>query len=139
VKQLCCSSFISLVGLCSMGCATVAPPASQTGLQLRADASCRELSAPDGKTQKYCGSAEQWAEFDRRIALIQAGVTCRWANTSHELCLNASQWKTYELRRSSVSDAASMVQMRPTGGPYDNGVSSSMFGPVSMDPVNLGR
>lgn len=55
-----------------------------------------------------CGSAEQWAEFDRRAALINAGVTCRWARTANELCLTEEQWEVYARRTQNYADAQRM-------------------------------
>lgn len=64
------------------------------------ESTCRVvITAGVKKEQVYCGTEKQWAEFDRRVKLINAGVTCRWARTPRELCMNSKQWKEYDRRQ----------------------------------------
>jgi hypothetical protein len=48
------------------------------------------------RTQRYCGSTDQWAELEQRV-----GFRCRGAGEKTELCASASQWKRMDLSRAS--------------------------------------
>jgi hypothetical protein len=62
-----------------------------------AQKSCRKVITQQNKEGAVmCGTAEQWAELDRRVAAMNAGVTCRQPKTPNELCMNAEQWKQYD-------------------------------------------
>jgi hypothetical protein len=70
------------------------------------DTTCRRINAPDDEENPlYCGNAREWAEFDRRAAMINAGVTCRKEPVVGELCMTADQWKKYRLRASDMAQA----------------------------------
>jgi hypothetical protein len=92
MRQLHSIALAAVFGLTAFGCATVTPPTSQHQAS-SADTSCRNVASPDGKVQSYCGTAEQWAEFDSSIAKVDQGLSCRNVNTSRALCLYAKQWK----------------------------------------------
>lgn len=54
-------------------------------------------SGDDPEGTVVCGDAAQWAEFDRRAAILNSGVICRWAPLSAErLCMTEAQWESYE-------------------------------------------
>jgi hypothetical protein len=100
-------SLITLAGLISLGCVTAAPPTSQPLTWSSDDVSCHRITA-NRKTQIYCGSPEQWRELDRRMALMNSGVTCRNARTPQELCLSAEQWKHLDRIAGNRAQAANM-------------------------------
>jgi hypothetical protein len=57
--------------------------------------SCRQLIAPgEQKVRTACGDIAWWDAFDTWA--VTAGVTCRWARTPQELCLNAEQWNNFD-------------------------------------------
>jgi hypothetical protein len=85
-------ALVSLIGLAAIGCATVTPSTPQDQAST-AQSSCRKVASPDATIHSYCGTAEQWAEFDARTAQVDQGLSCRNVNTSHALCLYAKQWK----------------------------------------------
>ena len=91
-KRACRSlSLFAIAGLFGLGCVAVPRPVAQS-LAGSPDAfSCRDISV-SGTAQTYCGSSGQWQEYDRRMALRDAGVTCRNARTPQERCLSARQW-----------------------------------------------
>ncbi|HTQ99365.1 MAG TPA: hypothetical protein VMH83_05225 [Candidatus Acidoferrum sp.] len=89
---------VPAAGIAAVGDQTVAPAA---------EAICRQVTTTtDGirKEQNYCGTAAQWAEFDRRTSLMNAGVTCRNARTEQELCMTAQEWQKYDHRRSDLAN-----------------------------------
>jgi hypothetical protein len=100
-------SLIALAGLINLGCVTVPPPASQPLTRTSDDVSCHKITA-NRKTQIYCGSPEQSRELDRRMALIDSGVTCRHARTPQELCLSAEQWERLDRMAGNRAQAAGM-------------------------------
>ncbi len=58
------------------------------------DTSCRRLVKPgNNRIQGFCGDRAQWEEFDTWA--VNAGVTCRLAGTSQELCLTVAQWNSF--------------------------------------------
>ena len=86
-----------------------AQPASNDSRATSQENLCKLVTSNiDADGTVYCGSAEQWAEFDRRAALINDGVTCRWANTTRERCMTADQWVIAERRARDIAQAASM-------------------------------
>ena len=93
MRNLYLITLAAVFGLSAMGCATMTPPGSQKQAQSTAQSSCRKVASPDGKVHSYCGSAEQWAEFDARTAKVDQGLSCRNVDTSRALCLYAKQWK----------------------------------------------
>ncbi len=95
MKHLYSMALVALVGLTGAGCSTLKPPATE----LAADATCRKVIAGGEKEQVVCGSAAQWAEFDRRAEFINSGVTCRWVRTPRELCMFPEQWARFDSRR----------------------------------------
>ena len=98
---------VAIAGLSSLGCVAV-PGRMPQSLAGSADGvSCRVISA-GGKAQTYCGIPEQWREFDRRMALRDAGVTCRNARTPRELCLDARQWARVDRMAADRAQASNM-------------------------------
>lgn len=94
------TAFASLPMLCH----AEAAPASTSS-----ENSCRKIiSTKDPAGTVYCGNAAQWAELDRRISLMKAGVTCQVVASGKELCLNDADWKQYNRMVRSVSLAARM-------------------------------
>jgi hypothetical protein len=91
----------ALLGLSVLGCASVTPPASRNLSWLPAHAHCRNVASPDGTIRSYCGSPEQWAEFDSRMAQVDQGLSCRRSRTSQPLCLFAKQWNYMDTHRTS--------------------------------------
>jgi len=89
-----------LVGLTGFGCATVTPTTSQNHAQSTGQ-SCRTVASPDAKLNSYCGTTEQWSEFDARIAQVEQGLSCRDVGTPKALCLYAKQWKYADRRQSA--------------------------------------
>jgi hypothetical protein len=77
---------------------TARAPEAPTG-----DTSCRRLIKPGNNgIQSVCGDRARWEEFDTWA--VNAGVTCRLAGTSQELCLTLAQWNN--LARPLVNSAA---------------------------------
>ena len=93
-------ALLGFVALSAAGCAGVAP-ASRKVAEFPNAAVCHKVTT-NKRTAVYCGSAYQWVELNRRVAWINAGVTCRWARSSRETCLSAEQW-----RRLGASQAGS--------------------------------
>ena len=89
------TSLLVTVCLSVIGCATVKPPDTRIQTQATADPGCRKVMA-SGKEQLLCGTPEQWAEFDRRAALVNAGVSCRKTATAGRMCLTAKQWDAFD-------------------------------------------
>ena len=88
------------------------------------------ITAGAKKEQVYCGSEKQWAEFDRRVKLINAGVTCRWARTPRELCMNSKQWKEYDRReREHYQEQERDISAR--AGPAEAGRATEIFSAVN--------
>ena len=122
----------ALVALPVAGCAT--GTVNVAAAQAAGD-TCRMLPGQNGEPdQVYCGNAEQWAELDRRAALINAGVTCRFARTPQEVCLPDDQWEEYDRR---VAQYAAINRPGPTmeagafsGSNYD--YSFSMMSPTTV-------
>ena len=104
-------ALIVLAGLAGAGCVAVRAPAptavSPPIAQSSDGGSCREITA-NRKVQTYCGSPGQWQEFDRRMALVNAGVTCRNPRTPQELCLTARQWARVDRMAANRAQAANM-------------------------------
>jgi beta-lactamase regulating signal transducer with metallopeptidase domain len=71
---------------------------------------CRRIVKPaEDAGQVLCGTADQWAEFDRRVALINEGVICRWAPTRRgQVCMTEEQWRVADRRERNFHDAARM-------------------------------
>jgi hypothetical protein len=95
-------------------CAVVANPHRSRSLRTASvpkappgDTSCRRLiKAGRNRIESVCGDHALWEEFDTRA--VNAGVTCRLAGTSQELCLTAARWKFFDnpLRRGLPSGAS---------------------------------
>ena len=90
------TSPVLVAWLAVAGCATVQPPpGTQIQAQASADPACRKVVA-SGTEQLYCGTPEQWREFDRRVALVNAGVRCRKSASGPQMCLTAKQWDAFD-------------------------------------------
>ncbi len=79
----------ALAALCLAGCAGTPV---QKPVAAAADVTCHNVSS-NGRSTAYCGTAAQWQEMNRRIALRDAGVTCRFAHTPNEVCMSQEEWK----------------------------------------------
>ena len=98
---------VAITALTAAGCAGTPDPAPAGTAVATGQTSCRKLITPGEEADPVlCGTAEQWAEFDRRAALINAGVTCRKLPT--EVCLTAEQWKTLDRRSWNLAEAQRM-------------------------------
>lgn len=103
------------------GCAGA--PATQTSFSAppEAQTDCRDV-IPPGETEirNLCGTPEQWAELDRRLALVEAGVTCREmltgssSNVYKTLCYTPEQWAEFE--RQQAAESIDRIQNRGTFG-----------------------
>ena len=89
------NSTLAMVCLSVIGCATVKAPGTQIQTQASADPDCRKVLS-SGKEQLYCGTPEQWQEFERRVALVNAGASCRKTETATRMCLTAKQWDVFD-------------------------------------------
>jgi hypothetical protein len=75
---------------------------------------CRRLITPgDEEDPTLCGNAEQQTEFDRRAALINAGVICGAASAFDQAlrrrtCMTAEQWEAHDRYVRNYADAARM-------------------------------
>ena len=89
-----------LVALSGLGCATAPTGAAHDAAQSLADSSCRNVPSltQPGKVESLCGSAAEWAEFDRRVAELEQGFSCRPVKDSPPLCLFARQWEEVDRR-----------------------------------------
>jgi hypothetical protein len=96
MRQLHTLALALFAGLSGLGCAT-APMGAAPGL---AESRCRNVPslALPGKVEPLCGSPAEWAEFDRRVAELRQGFSCRPVKDSLPLCLFASQWKDVDRR-----------------------------------------
>ena len=82
-------------------------PATVTGPD--EELTCRKIideNTPQG--QVYCGTPEQWVELDRRIALMNKGMTCRWPDTPREACMTVAEWEKYDRRVRDIQETARM-------------------------------
>ncbi len=116
MKQLPALSLVTLALLAVAGCAT-APPSAQsactrlsrpgdTKIQMYCSSpggdvvvnsgwrskSCRRVVKPgDGMAVlNFCGNSAEWDVFDSWA--VGADMTCRWAGTRHELCMDTAKW-----------------------------------------------
>lgn len=71
---------------------------------------CRDFVGPgETKPRNVCGTPEQWAELERRIALVEAGVTCRemltgsTSNVLKTFCYTPAQWEVFEREQARES------------------------------------
>ena len=101
-------SYVTVILLSSALCSNVSAETTSNTVNSGKGLTCR-LIIVNGvmKEQDYCGTDAQWAEFDRRVKLINAGVTCRRARSARELCMNAEQWKVYDHRARNFAGLAS--------------------------------
>lgn len=53
----------------------------------------------------YCGSAQQWAQFDKTMAQSNNGVSCRQGKRPQEVCLFTAQWQYVDRMKSLTSRA----------------------------------
>jgi hypothetical protein len=124
MKQLLPFAIAALIALPAAGCAT-APETMQVAAAQAAGDTCRQLVPPGSEEpQVLCGSTEEWTEFDRRVALIDAGVTCRSASETpalaasrrlgpSELCMTGEQWAELDRRvRGQAGAGTSMDEGR---------------------------
>ena len=113
VKILPVTLFISMSAI---GIAGAQPAAGSVTSPAEPESTCRRvISEQDQGGTVYCGTEEQWAEFDRRVELINAGVTCRYAYTAYERCMTAKQWKVFDRRQRGISDALGMGREASSG------------------------
>lgn len=128
--------FAALVILGVAGCVT-APPGASTTITQPAEQTCRQISAPGSKEGRvYCGTSVQWAEVDRRTALINAGVTCRSMPMEREVCMNAEQWKIYDRRTRDHYQLTTMgdaVRVAPVADNASYGLTTAM--PAGAMPI----
>jgi hypothetical protein len=78
-----------------------APPeavksSAQAPAQSTEKSTCRNVSSLTGVVQSMCGTAAQWAEFDRRMVKLDKGFSCKPVPGSRPLCLFAKQWQYVE-------------------------------------------
>ena len=94
------------------------------------DTSCRRLIKPgSNRIQSFCGDRALWEEFD--IWAVNAGVTCRFAGTSQELCLTVAQWNSFDRR--VVSNAGANW---PTEPARDNSAAAAtLYRPTDPDRI----
>ena len=104
-------ALLGFVALSAAGCAGVAP-ASRKVAEFPNAAVCHKVTT-NKRTAVYCGSAYQWVELNRRVAWINAGVTCRWAKSSRETCLSAEQWRRLDERQAGRATAFGFGQFNP--------------------------
>lgn len=123
--------FLAIGILFCAACAT-APPAAQ---QLSASpVSCRTLDTqgePDPVLNRenptLCGTAEQWQELDRHMALTRAGITCRDSGTTQEVCMTAEQWRQAQLqtRARRLTTASSSMPYTPMDPPVSQSITDN--------------
>jgi len=90
-------SYVAQIALFSASYSSVFAKTPTDTANTDEELTCRQIIKEGAREEQvYCGTEEQWAEFDRRVELINAGVTCRWARTPRELCMNTEQWKVYD-------------------------------------------
>jgi hypothetical protein len=126
------------VGLTGLGCATAPTGTAHGRVQLVADSNCRNVPSQSGRIESLCGSPAEWAEFDRRIAELRQGFSCRPVRGSLPLCLFARQWEylnRLNARRagtqsSSFGDEARMSAMAISTNDY-SAIRQSVIDSVS--------
>jgi hypothetical protein len=133
MKPLVAFSLTALVVLLAAGCAG-APPAAEPLAQASGETTCRAMVLPGAEEETtLCGTAEQWVELERRVALIEAGVTCRWAPTpSQELCYTEAQWEQHDRQLRNQREAERMGEQARAAA---SAASSSM--PMMQTPPNM--
>ena len=110
-------SFTVFAAIAIAGCAST-PNASTSSLAQQPDVTtCKKIFTPqDQEGTVICGVDVEWAEFDRRIAEIYDGVTCRGVDMrtgiSHrqsKTCMTRKQWKIYDAHLRNKDDALRMI------------------------------
>ena len=77
-----------------MGPVRLLRPAAAT-LAASDDVTCHTVTTA-GKAQPYCGTPQQWQEFERRAAVLNTEFTCRMSWLQGRQCMTAAQWKQQE-------------------------------------------
>lgn len=119
-----------VVCVLSAGCATepAAAPvalAAPTVVSDTGPTECRDVNPPgvDG-TVNMCGTAAQWANYERRVALIEANVTCRemltgsTSNVIKTFCYTPEQWERFNRAQAAESMTQYMGRNGNYGGSY---------------------
>ncbi len=84
------------------------------------------------RTERYCGSAEQWKDLQTRV-----GFRCRRVGKKDELCATASDWKRFDLARATqgVLDGRS-YRDEATESAAQNHPLPTFTGPTMGAPLN---
>jgi hypothetical protein len=90
---------------------------------------CRHMVSGSEAGKTYCGTVEQWAEFDRRVALANLEAACRSVSGRNESCIAAAapqrdgrslqrlgepMMPSEEMRQSLADQTYQMGQMQET-------------------------
>ncbi len=94
MKRIHTLSLAMLMGLSSLALATEPTAPIQKPEQAVAETSCRNVTDLQGTVHSYCGTAAKWAEFDKQMAKLDKGFSCKSIKESpQQLCLFAKQWE----------------------------------------------
>jgi hypothetical protein len=115
------------------------PRSVQTARALEApsgDTGCRRLIKPGSNgIQGFCGDRALWEEFDTWA--VDAGVTCRLAGTSQELCLTVAQWNSFNRPSvfNVVRDAGSNWPPAPAPSDVAAAAAAMLYRPTEPDRI----
>ena len=109
MNRMIAASLMTALGMAIAGCATVKPQERQVVAKSLNDTTCHVVTLPQGSVGKdkvYCGTSDQWSEFERRGALVNVSMICREVaglRTGKGLCMTADNWKAFQQRRAAMS------------------------------------
>lgn len=115
------------IAVCALaaGCATEPAAAPMTVAANDGPTECRDVNPPgvDG-TVNMCGTAAQWADYEQRVAMIEANVTCRemltgsTSNVIKTFCFTPEQWEQFNRAQAAESMTQYMGRNGNYGGSY---------------------
>lgn len=75
------------------------------------DMTCRMLKNwQTNEVKQYCANEEQWADYDRQVALNKKTEICRPVvmGLARERCMTITQWQVFDFKRRSFADSLNM-------------------------------
>lgn len=119
--KLAISVFVaSALAVSAAACATA--PSDMAAGAAQAGEDCRLTVTPASVTpRKLCGTPEQWADYEQRIAALPSDVSCRemlvkGSNVIRMYCRTEDQWRDFERREAA---AAQVFTLRLQGDSYN--------------------
>ena len=111
------------VCMASLACGCASSPSNAPTVADDQTQSCRDFMIPGVETtQRACGNNEEWAELDRRLAMLDGRLECRellgrGTNPVSTRCLTAEEWAEYErIERAAERRQVEIYQGSSYGG-----------------------